>query len=303
MQKIKSHNKSNFINLLLVIGFFNSTVSYSQTNLDFASLNYSLFQKSNFKDRVGDVKLSNFDFNLVTPTIKLSTKAKINNIIYYRFSDYSITAPNSDLQHLPTAINEIKYTLFTKYTFNTKLEMYIIPRLSLRSNFGNEITADDFFPAFSIIAVKTSQKNSNFKFGFGINYNNDLDKNSVIPILAFIYSNENLRLNAFLPNNASIVFLPKKKMEYGLGITSDPIIYHLNSVDTIDYVQTLNVNITPLFSYNLVSNVWLNFKTGLTFNRKIDFFDRNFDSNFLDHENELKTSYFAQIGISLRTKK
>lgn len=283
--------------LLMCVLFFD-VAGFSQTNTDFAAVNYSLLPQSEFKNGAGEVQLSHFDLNFVTPTIKLGNKTKINSIIYYRFSHYDYSETNV----LPNELHEIKYSLLTRHSFNSSWELLLLPRISVRSDFKAGLNHSDLFPAVSAVAMKTSQKNPNFKWGFGLNYNNDLAKNSVIPIAAFVYTNPKLRFNAYLPNNANLTFLSGKKMEYGLGFTTDPVIIHLNDLESVDYLRTLNVPVNAIFSYNVISNVWLNCKAGWMLHRDFDLYDSDFETPSDDFENNIKSAAFFQIGLSLRTK-
>lgn len=277
-------------------------ICYSQSATDFLSINYSTISKSEFKDEVGEAQLSHFDFNFVTPTIQLNSKTKINNIIYYRLSNYQYSSFSNSIDALPQELHEIKYTLLTRHKFNSKWELLLVPRISIRSDFKDNLNSNDLFPAVSTIVMKTSQKNERLKWGFGLNYNNDLGKNSIIPILAFSYVSDKMKFTTYFPNNANLIFLPTKKMEYGFGFTTDPTLFHINTIDSIDYLRTLNVAVHPILSYNLSSNLWVNAKAGWVLRRNFDFCNSNFQPPTDDYENQLKTSAFVQIGFSLRTK-
>lgn len=277
-------------------------IGYSQSATDFLSINYSVISKSEFKDEVGEAQLSHFDFNFVTPTIQLNSKTKINNIIYYRLSNYQYNSFSNSIETLPQELHEIKYTLLTRHKFNSKWELLLVPRISIRSDFKDNLNSNDLFPAVSTIVMKTSQKNEHLKWGFGLNYNNDLEKNSIIPILAFSYVADKMKLTTYFPNNANLIFLPSKKIEYGFGFTTDPTLFHINTIDSIDYLRTLNVAVHPTFSYNLSSNFWLNAKGGWVLRRNFDFYNSDFESPTDDFENQLKASAFVQIGVSFRTK-
>lgn len=289
----------NLLRFFILICMLSGVSGFSQSNTEFASLNYSLLPKSEFKEGTGEVQLHHFDFNLTTPTIQLGSKTKINNIIYYRFSQYDFSEP----EVLPNELHEIKYSVLMRHSFQSNWELLLLPRISIRSDFKADLNHNDLFPALSAIAMRTSLKNPNFKWGFGLNYNNDLDKNSVIPILAFAYTHPKLRFNAYLPNNANLTFLSGKRIEYGLGFTTDPVIIHINDLESVNYLRTLNVPVNAIFSYNLVSNVWLNGKAGFMLRRDFDLYNADFETSSDDFENQIKSAAFFQIGLSLRTKK
>ncbi len=281
---------------------FISASGLSQTKTDFLSLNYMTIPNGKFEDKLGEAKLSHFDFNFITPTIKLGSKTKINNVLYYRFSQYDYNGFSENQIQLPIDFHEIKYTLFARYTFNPNWEMLLVPKLSVRSDFNSNLNGKDLFPAISTILMKTSFKNDKLKWGFGLNYNNDLGKNSVIPIIAFNYLSDKMRFSAFFPNNANLTFTSLKKIEYGFAFTTDATLIHVNTLDSIEYVRTLNVHLNPTFSYNFASNFWLNLKAGMVFRRKYDLYNADFETPTDDFENKLKSSGFLQLGISLRTK-
>lgn len=275
---------------------------FSQKSFDFFNLNYAVIPNSKFKNKEGEMSLRNFDFNFATPTLKFKSKTKINNLFYYRFSNFDYrNLPTNNFQ-LPKDVHEIKYTLLVRYTINQKYEMLFVPRLNVRSDFKSKFSNKDVFPAVSAIFMKTSQKNDNIKWGIGLNYNNDLGKNSLLPIIAFKFTSEKTRFNAYFPNNATLILVPNKKVEYGIAFTSDPILSHINTIAGIDYLRTLNVNLNPTFSYNIASNIWLNLKVGIVVKRKYDLYNSNFEKPSDDFENKLKSSAYAQIGFSIRSK-
>lgn len=250
---------------------------------------------------MSEAQLSHFDFNLVTPTIQLNSKTKINNIVYYRFSEYQYDLFSSENNLLPQQLHEIKYSLLARHTFNANWELLFVPRISIRTDFKEDVSNNDLFPAVSAIVMKKSEKNERLKWGFGVNYNNDLGKNSIIPIFALNYVSDRMKFTTYFPNNANLTFLPSKKIEYGIGFTTDAALYHIHSMDSIDYLRVLNVLVHPNFSYNLKSNLWLNIKSGFTLRRNFDFYTTDFESPSSDFENQLKSSAFVQIGFSLRT--
>lgn len=285
----------------LLIAFI-SINGLAQTKTDFFSLNYTIIPKGEFKDEVGEAQLSHLDLNCITPTIKLGTKSKINNILYYRFSQYDYNSfPTEDVL-LPKNFHEIRYTILARQSISSNWEMLLVPKLAIRSDFEENISRKDLFPAVSTIFMRTSKRDNNMKWGFGVNYNNDLGKNSVIPILAFNYLSDKVRFNAIFPNNANLTFTSLKKVEYGFAFTTDATLVHVNTFESIDYVRTLNVHLNPTFSYNLTSNFWVNLKAGIVVRRKYDLYNTDFETPSDDFENKLKSSGFVQLGVSLRTK-
>lgn len=291
-------NKQFFILFSLAINCYSG---FSQVVTDFLSINYSNISKSEFKDIDSEVQLDNFDINVITPSIHLNSKTKMNNILFYRFSEYTYNSMQNESNEFPIALHDIKYSLLTRHTFNSVWELLLIPRISIRGDFNDDLSVRHVFPAISAISIKTSQKNSHLKWGFGLNYNNDLSKNSVIPIIVFLYTNEKLRLTTYLPNNANLVFTSTKKLEFGFGFTADPTIYHITTVNSVEYLRTLNFFINPTLSYNPFSNLWLNLKGGLITQRNFDLYNANFKTPSSDFENMLKSSAFILMGLSMRT--
>ena len=286
--------------LLVLLGFLiTPNRSCGQTSLDYAYLNYTLLPTADFKEAANGTSLSHLEMNLLTPTLQLSKKTKVNSVLYYRFSSYNYDFETS---YLPSQLHEIRYTFLTRHTFNSNWELLFVPRCNIRSDFKEQMSLKDFFPAASAILMKSSQKDAHFKWGFGVNYNNDLDKNSVLPILALNYTNQNVRLSAFLPNNASIAFLSTKKIEYGLAFQSDPVIIHNQSTDSVSYLKTLNVHCSATFSYNIGANIWLNSKAGWVGFRNYDVLDASFQTPNDAFDSELSSSAFVQLGLSLRSK-
>lgn len=283
-----------YVSLLLI-----PITSIGQTISDYAYFNYTLIPEADFDESDQKTSLSHLDVNLVTPTLQLSEKTKVNSIIYYRLSSYKY---DFDTNNFPSQLHEIKYTFLTRHTFNSKWELVLVPRCNIRGDFNQSVSLNDVFPAVSAIVMKSSDKNAQFKWGLGINYNNDLDKNSVLPILAVNYTTATIRCTAFLPNNASIAFMSTKKIEYGLAFQSDPIIAHVQSNDSVSYLKTLNVHCSATFSYNIASNLWLNSKAGWVGFRNFDALNASFRTPSDAFDNQLNAAAFVQLGLSLRSR-
>ena len=295
-----SYNPSKFLWVyFLLIGY--ATV-YAQKNAEVAYFNYVIVPKSDFKEGTGNASLNSAEFNLVTPTIHLAKNTKLNTILYYRLSGYNFNETSLESLNIPEQFHEVKATFLMRHTFNANWELLFVPRINLRSDFEASIGKKDLFPALSAIGMRTSQNNPKRRWGFGLNYNNDFGKNSIMPILAFTYTSENMRFSTYFPNNASVVFFSKKKMEYGFAYSADPTLVHVTTNNAIEYIRTLNFYVHPTFAYNITSNVWLNLKAGYVLRRNFDLYTSNFESPSSDFENKLKASVFVQIGLSLRSK-
>ena len=284
--------------LLLLCTF----ISHSQSHVEVAYFNYAIVPQSDFKEGTGNASLTNLEGNLVTPTLTLGKKTKMNTLLYYRLSQYNYNSVTLENLNLPEQLHEMKLTFLTRHTFNSNWELLLVPRVNIRSDFEAAIGNKDIFPACSAIAMRTSRNNTKFRWGFGLNYNNDFGKNSIIPIVAFGFSNKKMRFSSYLPNNANIVFLPNKKIEYGFGYAADPTLVHVNTGNSVVYIRTLNFHINPSFAYNVTSNVWLNLKAGYVVRRNFDLYTSNFESPSSSFENKLKASVFMQMGVSLRSK-
>ncbi len=293
-------NRPNFFYTFLLLCCM--SISHSQSNADVAYFYYTFVPKSDFKEGGGNSSLRNIEGNLVTPTLILGKKTKLNTILYYRLSQFNYDSEPLVTLNLPEQWHELKTTFLIRHSINSNWELLMVPRLNIRSDFEASIGTNDFFPALSTIAMRTSQNNSKIKLGFGLNYNNDFGKNSIIPILAFTYTSEKMRFTTYFPNNASVVFFSKKKMEYGFAYSADPTLVHVNTGNSIEYLRTLNFYVHPTFACSVTSNVWLTLKVGYVVRRNFDLYTSNFETPSSDFENNLKASAFLQIGLSLRSK-
>ena len=294
------HNTSKFLHILFLL--LCTFIAHSQNNVEVAYFNYAIVPQSDFKEGTGNASLQNFDCNFVAPTLTLGKKTKMNTILYYRLSQYNYDSTTLENFNLPDQLHEVKFTFLTRHTFNSNWELLLVPRLNIRSDFEAAIGNKDIFPACAAIVMRTSKKNTKFRWGLGINYNNDFGKNSIIPIVSFGFSNEKMKFTSYFPNNANIVFFPNTKIEYGFGFSTDATLVHVNTSNEVEYLRTLNFNINPTFAYNVTSNVWLNLKAGFVVRRNFDLYANNFETPSSDFENKLKASVFVQMGVSLRSK-
>lgn len=272
----------------------------SQTNNDPVYFNFSYFPSQDMTEAEAKAALKIAEASVVLPKLFSNEKLEIYTQIGYKYSHYTIETLLPDKNNF--GLNDIRTGFIFRYFLSENYEIIVLPRINIRSDFKSKLDKDDFFPSFNAITLKKSTAISNLTYGLGITYNNDLNKNVILPLGYLKYQTEKFRVYAILPSFAHLSLTPKETFEYGLSYHFDAAIFHADSLSDTDavYLKTLNVTVAPTISYNITNNFWLNAKAGASLFRNYHFLDKDFDNLSITEKNNLKESFFATIGLSLR---
>ena len=151
--------------------------------------------------------------------------------------------------------------------------------------------------------MKSSKKTDNLSYGLGVSYNNDLNKNTIIPLGYFKYETDKMRIYSILPSFAYFIMKPTEKFEYGLSYNLDAAIFHTDKgleTNPQIYMKTSNITIAPTIGYNFSSKFWLNAKAGYAIFRRYQVLDSDFDNIPFTDENQYKSGLFFGVGLSYR---
>jgi len=243
------------------------------------------------------------DSYLITPTIILGKKTTLNNIFAYKLTNFEYKNPTNALINLPEQLTDIQYTLLLRHKISTNWNLMMLPQLIIRSDFEGKFTNDAFFPAFVAIANHKSQKNDRLTLGYGLSYSRDFLKNTISPVLAVSYTSPHFRINAVLPNNAQLTFIPEESWEFGTAVNVETAIYSTKIASGFNakYLRTINLPVSLTASHNIYGMLWLNAKAGMLFLRNYD--AMNAEYKVIDNlKTTFKPSPFINVGISLRLK-
>lgn len=119
------------------------------------------------------MKFSSLDTYLITPTIKLGTKTKINNILSYKLTEYDFSNRDNTSDELNKQLTDAKWSVLFRYNFNERQYLFILPQIIFRSNLQGKFDSEDFFPAIYAIIYHSSKKNDKLKIGYGLAYSRD----------------------------------------------------------------------------------------------------------------------------------
>jgi hypothetical protein len=267
-----------------IIYFIFFTPVFSQVE-NRASLQYTYYATSDVNN-INTINQSNVDFNYFLKSKKVLKKIRWDNSFGYRsvFLDYG---SNEQLQ-------DISYNSNFVYTKNLKNFLLFNARVNVRSELQSDISGKSIFPAFSLGYMRQSQKNKAIRWGIGVNYNNDFDKNTIIPFALFNYETSKFRFNATLPN--SVLFLVKHKptFYYGATATLNASIYHLQD-PSAEYLKLLNANFFAFLQTKVYDKIWLDLKPGITILRNINALQSNFDS--VSAEATLSNNFVLNLGL------
>jgi hypothetical protein len=255
-----------------------------------ATLQYLFYNPTNDQNSK-NVNQSNVELNYFLKSKKIFKKVRWDNSFGYKtlFLDQGI---NQNLQ-------DVSYTSNFIYTKNLKNFLLFNARINVRSELQTDISGKSIFPAFSFGYMRQSQKNKAIRWGIGVNYNNDFNKNTIIPFALFNYETSKLKFNATLPN--SVLFLVKHKpnFNYGATATLNASIYNLPN-ENAEYLKLFNTNFFGFIQTKVYNKLWLDVKPGITIMRNIDALQSNFDLVSSDSENKLSNNFVLNVGLLYR---
>lgn len=272
----------------------------AQTNNDPVYVNFSYFPSEEMTELDSTTSLKIAEISAVLPKLLSGEKLEIYTQVSYKFSQYDLEFLLSDKDKIN--LNDIRVGFIFRYLLSENREIIVLPRVNVRSNFESKLDKNHFFPSFNAIGLKHSTSIQNLTYGIGITYNNDLNKDVILPLGYLKYQNNWMRIYAILPSFAHFSLTPKETFEYGLSYHFDAAIFHIDSQFGADaaYLKTLNITVAPTVSYNLADNFWLNAKAGYSIFRNYHLLDKDFENLSMTENNNLKESFFATIGLSLR---
>lgn len=277
------------------------TMGWTQTNNDPLYVNFGYFSKAAIKDVEVKTPLLYMDFGLVLPEWKLSERTKFHLQLNFKHFAYDFEPEISENQNFTDA----RMGFIVRHHFSEKYELLFLPRLHLRTNFEEEWEKRSLFPSFSAILLHHAPANPDLTYGAGLSLNNDLNRNSILPLGYLSYKSDKLRVNAIVPVYVYITLLSQnKKLEYGLATNFDAQILNFSN-EGATYLKTRNILIGPTFSYNPAGKLWINFKCGVSLFRNFEWLDKDFES-FMTYESQyfqarqLDPAFFAIGGLSWR---
>nr|WP_315247121.1 hypothetical protein [uncultured Flavobacterium sp.] len=286
------------INVLSLIVLF-SLSGKAQEAKDFFSLSYSSAIESKIKNDSTRMSFSSLETNLITPTINIGKRTKINNMFSYKFSEFDF---KNKTDHY-TQLSDIQYLLLIRHQINTRYSLIILPQFIIRSDFENSFGSHDIFPAVAAIFMNSLKRNDRFKLGYGISYSRDFLKNTITPLFAISYDSEKIHFNALLPNNIQLIITPNKVWEYGMVINLETAIY--NSPSNIDfnakYIRTFGVPVLFNTSRNISGMLWINAKAGMNIVKEYEVLDADFLTVKNQKRSVTPTPYIS-IGLSFKLK-
>lgn len=273
----------------------------AQTNNDPLYINYSVMPNQKMDKYDNEASLQVLETNVILPKFQIGKKTSVYTNVNYKVSMYDY-AKSSDLYEFPKTLNDARIGLIIRNQLSEKWELIVSPRLNLRTDY-KESFSDGLFPNVNVLAIKNV--NPDLVWGFGATYNNDLDKNTILPMLYLKYHKESFRIYSILPSFAYFIMTPaNKKLEYGLSYNLDGQIFNVKNIpltENPNYLKTLNVTIAPTIGYNISKKLWLNAKVGYGLFRNYQFLDSEFENIGFKENNRLNSSFYASVGISFRT--
>lgn len=255
-----------------------------------ATLNYTYYTVGS-NDNIKNQDQSNLDFNYFLKSKKIFKKVRWDNSVGYR----NMFLRGSNQQNLL----DLAYNSNFVHTKNLKNFLLFNARVNLRTELKSNISGNGIFPAFSFGYMRQSQTNKSIRWGLGVNYNNDFNKNTVIPFVLFNYETAKVKFNATLPN--SVLFLVKHKPTflYGANATLNASIFYLQNQDS-EYLKLINANFFGFIQTKLYNKLWLDVKPGISILRNIDALNTDFKPSTPLSKNTLSNNFVFNVGLLYR---
>lgn len=292
-------------NILLILAIvLLSYVTNAQTLNDPIYINYSLLPKTNFDSKDGNVITNFIEANVTTPAIKVSSKIKVFNAVYYRNSNFNYGSSLPQNNSLPTTLHDIRYSAIIRWQPNTKWEIVAIPRIMIRSDLSQSINGKDLFPQVAVLATYALNGNPNFKIGLGGALNNDFERNAFVPLGSLYYDSKKVKIEIVYPN-ANFLYKQSKDFEFGLFTSVDGAISRVGpfqfSADNVNYLRTFQLLVAPTASHRIYNQIYGHLKIGFAPIRSFETMNGDFKAT--QNQNfDLKSSLFFRTGISYRLK-
>lgn len=269
---------------------------FSQTNNDPIYLNLGYYSPATVQETDSESPLRYVDAALVLPEWKWSSKTRVYLQLNYKLYRYDFSSGLLGKQNLTDA----RAGLIIRHNFSEQYEWLFLPRVHLRTNFSDNWQRRSFFPSFNGLLLRHSPQIPQFTYGLGLSLNNDLNRNSIVPLAFLSYQTERFRVNAIIPVYVYVTWMAlDKKLEYGLATIFDAQILHV-PVDTGVYLKTRNILMGPTVSYAVTQRGWINLKTGLSAFRNFEVLDDKFMTLSHSENQKLSASFFVTLGWSWR---
>lgn len=279
------------------------TKGNAQNGNDPFFLNYNFFPGADFKERDGSSAMQSFEAGILMPPVRLGKRTMLVNGFNYKFTSYDFDELHTAYGGLPDHLHDIRYSLAINHQLSKQWGILAVPRVNLRSDLEDGISGHGIFPGITALALRTSARHPGLRYGFGVMYNNDLNRNSIIPAAALFYTTDKMRISIVTPNG-QLIFTPSKRFEYGLSVNVDAGIFHTSlggvSHGPVRYIRTFNLLLSPVASFNICRNLWFNAKAGYALMRRYDLLDEDFEDEQAWRQDDLKNGPYVTVGISMR---
>jgi len=197
----------------------------------------------------------------------------------------------------------ISYNLGLVQILNPKWRLMLNVNPLLASDFGEDLSDDDFLFQGNALALYT--KNQKVKYGFGLIYTTRLGRPLVLPMGMFTYNTPKMTLDVVLPNKLSLMFNTNNKtFSYGFeaGLNGG-LFNNSNDISTInaiiDEAGYSRLNIGPAIAVKLKNAIKVHLTGGMAVGRKLEFID--IAEETIDRTPE--PGPFFKVGLSFIPKK
>jgi hypothetical protein len=281
--------------VIYLVLFFISFSVFSQSEIDIVGINYSLFTKSDYNNKIYNSATNKIN-SFINYGHDFDKKTKLfYHISYQNFNIETKTnffiIPADDFILFPEIPN---YSLITvaigmenKLNNNWNLTNFITFTLADDIS-SEELSNNNYFRTFSYVKKK---KSDDLKYGFGLYFDNVKENISILPILSLELKNEKRGLNLFFPRSLKLwhKLTDKSYFELKTDIDSNNLKFK-----NFDNLKVEMLSIATNLSYNYIFNNKFKIKTGIG----LPYREYEYKFNNSDFKTTQKPAISFNIGFS-----
>ncbi|MEZ4810805.1 MAG: DUF6268 family outer membrane beta-barrel protein [Allomuricauda sp.] len=225
--------------------------------------------------------------------VRIPVKLKNDKTVLVNELRYNLVrAPFDDLPNdrsFDANLHSLQYNLGVIQGLDEKWGIKVNLKPTLASNFNGGISSDDFFFQGSLVVFK--KVDEFIKYGLGAAYTNGFGEPKTVPILAFNYKGDAVRLDVVAPTKLNFAYQPGK-IAYGFDVELDGGQYHLSSqegdgpiVTNQETVKFSRYNVGPTIGWNVNDNSRFEISAGISLKRTLKAIDTSGVETDYDMEN------------------
>jgi hypothetical protein len=245
-----------------------------------------------------ELQVSTFQFDLSYPMVLAEGRHILSHQLQYRRLD--IGYRNWDVAQGGTnraeRMHSVAYTLTWMHPLSQKWSLMALATPGIAGELTDDLERDDFYYSAAVVFLRHYREN--FTVGYGAAYAPSFGEPLPIPVIGLQWTNgSNLWIDSIVPIRAELRYLHSPRLGLGLLFALDGNQYHgaeSKWAPTVNPQLRYSVaSFGPQVAIFLPAGLRLNLSGGLTFLRRVEFYDGDTE----DASYDLKSSGFIKFGL------